>query len=53
MKIAIAQLYTKHFDDWAHIPIKNKQVYCNKHGYDLVTRRDVYKTNFDIEKIQS
>ena len=47
MKIAIAQLYTKHFDDWAHIPIKNKQVYCNKHGYDLVTRRDVYKTNFD------
>lgn len=48
MKIAIAQLYTKHFDSWADIPIKNKEVYCNKHGYDLVTRRGTYETKFEI-----
>ena len=47
MKIVIAQLYTKNFDDWADIPIKNKEIYCNKHGYDLVTRRDVYDTKFE------
>ena len=47
MKIAIAQLYTNHFDDWAKIPIKNKQAYCDKHGYDLVTKRGLYKTNFE------
>ena len=46
MKIAIAQLYTNHFDEWAKIPIKNKQIYCDKHGYDLVTKRGLYKTNF-------
>ena len=46
MKIAIAQLYTNHFDDWAKIPIRNKQIYCDKHGYDLVTKRGLYKTNF-------
>ena len=46
MKIAIAQLYTNHFDDWANIPIKNKQAYCDKHGYDLVTKRGLYKTSF-------
>ena len=48
MKIAIAQLYTRHFDEWADIPIKNKEIYCNKHGYDLVTRRGGYKTNFEL-----
>ena len=47
MKIAIAQLYTKHFDDWANIPIKNKQEYCNIHGYDLVTKRGTYNTKFE------
>ena len=46
MKIAIAQLYTENFDDWADIPIKNKEIYCNKHGYDLVTRRGTYDTKF-------
>ena len=48
MKIAIAQLYTRHFDEWADIPIKNKEIYCNKLGYDLVTRRGGYKTNFEL-----
>ena len=46
MKIAIAQLYTNHFDEWAKIPIRNKQIYCDKHGYDLVTKRGLYKTDF-------
>ena len=48
MKIAIAQLYTRHFDEWAYISIKNKEAYCNKYGYDLVTRRGGYKTNFEL-----
>ena len=47
MKIAVAQLYTSHFDDWAHIPIKNKQAYCDRHGYDLVTKRGLYDTTFE------
>jgi len=47
MKIAVAQLYTSHFDDWAHIPIKNKQAYCDRHGYDLVTKRGLYNTTFE------
>jgi hypothetical protein len=47
MKIAIAQLYTENFDDWANIPIENKQEYCNIHSYDLVTKRGTYNTKFE------
>ena len=46
MKIAIAQLYTKHFDHWANIAIENKQEYCDINGYDLVTKRGTYDTKF-------
>jgi hypothetical protein len=47
MRIAIAELYTHHFDDWAPIVTNNKQEYCDRHGYSLVTKRDLYKNYAD------
>ena len=47
MKIAIAQLHTVNFDDWADIAIENKSRYSRLHGYDLVSKRGLYNTKFE------
>ena len=48
MKIAVAQLHTENLDDWAYIAVENKQKYCRIHGYDLVSKRGLYETKFDL-----
>ena len=42
MRIAVAQLYTSNFDHWAYIAKENKQEYCDRHGYSLVTKKGLY-----------
>jgi len=41
-KIAVVQLYTSNFDDWAYIVKENKQEYCDRYGYSLITKKGLY-----------
>ena len=39
--------HTENLDDWAYIAVENKQNYARLNNYDLVSKRGVYKTDFE------